>query len=75
MNKDAMAVGDCLEGFAKAKVNNIRCLPLIYRASHPIREGSQAGRAQFTLDKSNLAVSSHFLVLYVPGNGFQKELL
>ena len=75
MNEGTTTVGHCIEGFAKAKVSDTHCLPLIHRASHLIREGSQVGQARFTLEKSNVAVPSHLLVLYVPGNGFQKELL
>lgn len=74
MNEDTTALGDCIEGFAKVKVSSIHCLPHIHRASHLIKQGRQVGQAQFILDKSNVAVPSHLLVLYVPGNGFQKKL-
>lgn len=44
--KDAM--GNNLQNLAKIKLNAIRCTPLMYRASHLITEGNQAGSAQFT---------------------------
>ena len=74
MNEGTTTVGHCIEGFAKAKVSDTHCLPLIHRASHLIREGSQVGQARFTLEKSNVAVPSHLLVLQVLGNGFQEDL-
>lgn len=43
-----MTVGDCIEGFAKAKLSDNLCLPIIHRA-RLIREGSQVCQAQFTL--------------------------
>lgn len=44
-----------MESFPKLKAH----FPLIYRASHLIVRGSQAGEALFALSQSTLAVSNH----------------
>lgn len=45
-------MGDSDKGFAKAKVNNIDCSPLIHKARHLITAGSQVAQLQFSLYKS-----------------------
>lgn len=72
-----MSVGDCVEGFAKAKINNNNKTCIAFPSTEPVShfsiEGSQVGQAQFVPAKSILLVSSQHRVLCVTGNGFQKE--
>lgn len=73
VTEETLTVKDCAEGFAEAKVDNIHHLPLIHRACCFILEGSQVDKAQFALEKFILAVPTQQLILYITGNGFQKE--
>lgn len=76
MNWDTTSVGDCIEGFAEAKINNNKTC-IAFPSTEPVSyfsiEGSRVGQAQFVPAKSILLVSSQHLVLCVTGNGFQKE--
>lgn len=58
----------------KGKVTDIHCLPFACRSSHLILEDTQLDQAWFLLGISMLAVSNHFLVSCVLGNGFQENL-
>ena len=48
--------------------------PPIQEASDFTIEAYQVGQAQLPLGESMLAISDAFLLLHVPGNGFQDEL-
>lgn len=47
----------------------------MHGAGHLITEGNKVGQMSFAFDKAILALPNHCLVLYVPGNGFQEDLL
>lgn len=66
---------DLAESLSKDKVKSIHCSPLMHGASHLITEGNKVGQMSFAFDKAILALPNHCLVLYVPGNGFQEDLL
>ena len=65
---------DCVKNLLKVKVTNVDCSPLTHTTSHLILEDTHFDQAWLALGISMLAVSSHFLVSCVLGNGFQENL-
>ena len=68
-------MGDCVKSFAKVKVNDICCSPLLHRLSYLIIKSSRVRQAEFALCKPLLPVPSHLLVFQTPGHGIQEDLL
>lgn len=66
---------DLAERLGKHKVYNIRRYSFIHGASHLITQDKKVGLMSFAFYKVILAVANHCLVLSVPGNGFQEDLL
>lgn len=56
------------EVFAKFKLNDVLCPPLIHRPSHFIAEGGQVGRAWLALGQPTVTAPSQLLLLPVPRN-------
>lgn len=68
-------MGDCVKSFAKIKVNDICCSPLLRRLSYLVIKSSHIGQAEYVLCKPLLPVPSHLLVFQTPGHGIQEDLL
>jgi len=62
-----------LKALLKVHVNNTHHSLLIHRVCHLIAEGSRVGQARFALVESKLVAPKHFLILCIPGKGFQED--
>lgn len=66
-------VADRTKDHSEVKVHNIRCPPLVHRASRCLLEGKQIVQAWFTLVRSLLAFPHHLLIHHLLRNGFQED--
>lgn len=68
-------MGDGVKSLPEVQVDNVHCSPHICQASHFVTEGGQVGQAKLPLGEAVLSPPSDFLVVHMPGNGSQDQLL